>query len=367
MPWTNISLLSAGPLPSAYVNFSSIAGSSTDPGGRIALPCGRRTGRSCAPAYRSVFGVGLTRAMALSRLPTDPLRPAPFRPMRPSGPQEARFTREPNCSWTLGHNVQDFMVNGLFKDRSHLLKRKPAPRRRLSDAQTPDLIYAVGDVHGRIDLFDRLMADLAADAKRYSGPALLIMLGDYVDRGPDTQAVLSRLVTALPEGLNRICLAGNHEQMMLDFLNDPGEARHWLGNGGAETLASYGLPTEQPPEGAALWGYRRLLLRTIPQTHVRFLNALPVFARFGHLCFVHAGLRPDVAPDAQTDRDMMWFRYPQGQSGARSDCLTVHGHTPHDKVLVKPSRIDVDTGAVFSGRLSAAKFVDGAFVDVIAT
>lgn len=245
--------------------------------------------------------------------------------------------------------------------------RPGAQRRRIELDGVPSPIYAIGDVHGRADLLEKLNAKIADDLPPGESRALIVMLGDYIDRGPDSRKVIENLISPPSPRLRRVCLAGNHEQMMLDFLTDPRQGEIWLENGGRATLASYGLAEEASGKNPRLRTLRTHALRAIPPLHLEFLQQLPVAVRFGRLVFVHAGLRTGLPLVDQRDEDMMWMRYTGKSRFARSDFLVVHGHTPQRAVLITGSRINVDTGAVFTGRLSAAKFVGGEIVDVLAT
>jgi len=214
----------------------------------------------------------------------------------------------------------------------------------------PDLrVYAVGDVHGCLGHLDDLHADIAADlAERPIADALLIHLGDYVDRGPDSSRVVDRLLRkpAIP-GLRMANLMGNHEHMMLSVLaaGDPQMARLWLRNGGDASLRSWGIDIDEPP---ARWRHR------LPAEHLAWLRGLDLTHQLGNYLFVHAGVRPGIALSEQTPDDLMWIREPflswQGNLGL----IVVHGHTPGEHPVLRVNRIGIDTGAVLGGRLTCA-------------
>ncbi|MFM8680286.1 MAG: metallophosphoesterase, partial [Alphaproteobacteria bacterium] len=210
--------------------------------------------------------------------------------------------------------------------------------------RVPDglVVYAIGDVHGRDDRLRELEGMLRADAARRSAARrLVVMLGDYVDRGPGSRAVLDHLCAPPPPGFERACLAGNHEQLMLAFLDDPGEAAPWLANGGAATLASYGVA------GAAA------LRAALPAAHLAFLRGLGRMRREGDYLFVHAGIRPGVAPGDQVEDDLLWIRRPFLSSNSDPRCVVVHGHSIVEEPEIHPNRIAIDTGAYASGVLTA--------------
>lgn len=227
-----------------------------------------------------------------------------------------------------------------------------AQRQKLLFDHGPDHIYAVGDVHGCDDLLGRLEDLIIADCRKREGTKWLIMLGDYVDRGPKSASVLDRLTARAPAEIKRFCLAGNHEEVMLDFLRNPSADHRWLDFGGLETLYSYGLH-KLPANRQAL---KNLLLSRIPDEHVVFLESLPSMLSIPGFCFVHAGLREGVPLAEQEDADLLWLRpSANARSVATNGIVTIHGHTPVAKVEIGPARVNVDTGAFMSGVLSAVR------------
>jgi len=223
-------------------------------------------------------------------------------------------------------------------------------------------------VHGCFDLLLELEAKIKADCAEQKQPAMIIMLGDYVDRGPSSSEVVEHLLEPPDFNAKRLCLAGNHEETMLDFLTDPASNLYWLEFGGMETLFSYGL-NEIDTRVSAI-GQRSFMHKLnsfIPDEHIRFLRDLPIMAQFKHHIFVHAGLRPHVALEMQTDKDLIWIRDEFYNEADGFGFMIVHGHTPNKKPFVSNYRIDVDSGAYYSGQLSAAKFIDGKFAEIITT
>jgi len=218
-------------------------------------------------------------------------------------------------------------------------------------------LYAIGDIHGRADLLDRLHARVRADmANHPERDAMVVYLGDYVDRGPDSRAVLETLSAATPDaplpGARTIYLKGNHEQAMLDFIDGQANASAWLDHGGMQTLASYGveatpLQTPEMMETAA-----RALDTALPDHHARFLSALPPFAIIGDYLFVHAGIRPGIALDDQHLDDLLFIREPFLSFRKRHPYMVVHGHHVVDAPDVRPNRIGIDTGAFATGTLT---------------
>jgi serine/threonine protein phosphatase 1 len=229
-------------------------------------------------------------------------------------------------------------------------------------------IYAVGDLHGCHALFLAMQHRILTDPHRLShSQPVMILLGDLIDRGPQSARLIDDLCAPAPAGLERHCLAGNHEAMALDFLAAPDPASRWLDFGGSETLASYGL---SPDARHRFRGPARRLAAQIdaclPPAHLRFLHGLPQFIRVGGHFFSHAGPDPAFGPHDQPVEQLLWsdaFLRPEVpapdwlQGG-----LAVQGHVVVDEVLRRGWRIDADTGAYATGRLSAVRLgPDGSF------
>ncbi len=222
-------------------------------------------------------------------------------------------------------------------------------------------IYAVGDIHGRIDLLDALLEKIAGDTRNDGFQRrVLIFLGDYVDRGGGAFQVIGRL-SALTETsgfkifrqFDTHFLKGNHEYSLIDFLDAGDYANFWLDNGGRETLISYGIDASNIFAGGNLEQLRRDFRAALPDHHLEFLRALDYRHVEGDYFFVHAGVRPDVALDAQDPFDMMWIRHEFLSSQADFGKIIVHGHSPNFEPAIKSNRIGIDTGAYYSGRLTA--------------
>ena len=214
--------------------------------------------------------------------------------------------------------------------------------------------YVIGDVHGRLDLLDRLLYEIERDHEA-RGPAkgLLVLLGDLIDRGPQSAVVIERVRNAPLPGFRVVALAGNHEEVLLAILNGNGERlASWLTFGGAEALASYGLDPDEIGRLAPDQAVERIRA-AVPETHRRFLESLADSFRFGDYLFVHAGIRPGVPIEAQTLQDLRWIREPFLSDSRDHGVTVVHGHTMTERVVAHGSRIGVDTGAYASGRLSA--------------
>ncbi|KAB0682611.1 metallophosphoesterase family protein [Aureimonas leprariae] len=212
-----------------------------------------------------------------------------------------------------------------------------------------EIVYAVGDVHGCADLLDALLERIETDrARRPDAEILEIYLGDYIDRGADSAGVIRRLRA---RGAERsiVCLLGNHEAMLLDVLTGNLDASHWLDNGGDATLASYGIP---PP----LFGSSDPSpFGRFPAADLGFLQSLRLTHRHGPYFFVHAGVRPGVPLDRQDPQDLVWIRDDFLDYDDPLGAVVVHGHTPIEEPEFRPSRINIDTGAVFTGRLTCLR------------
>jgi len=232
--------------------------------------------------------------------------------------------------------------------------RPRLPRLRLDMADTA--VYAVGDIHGCLDALLALEDVIAADAATLPGRKVMVMLGDYVDRGPASAQVIDHLIAPPPAGLERICLAGNHELAMLDYLEGRCGRFPWLRIGGESTLLSYGIDHRRLVEICR--EDRQVddtIRKSIPETHLAFLRTLPVLVETARYLFVHAGLRPGVALDKQTDEDLVSIRKAFYERAHLMTRYVVHGHTPVEEARRDGMHVNLDTGAFFSGRLTALR------------
>ncbi len=244
-----------------------------------------------------------------------------------------------------------------------LFTSPPARRPRLSFDSWPAAVYAIGDVHGCLDQLLALEAEIAADGAAISGEKWIITLGDHIDRGPSSRGVLEHLLAAPPpDGFRRFSLVGNHEQILLDFLDNPAAHLEWLEWGGLETAESYGMPDDSG-QG---WrreplGYAAVLRPLLPATHLDLIRSLPTFVSLPGFVFVHAGIRPGVPLDRQEDEDLIWIRAPFLRGMLPKGLTVVHGHTPVEAPEFAPGRIDIDTGCFHSGVLTGLRVLpDGA-------
>lgn len=214
-------------------------------------------------------------------------------------------------------------------------------------------VYAIGDIHGRLDLLDQLWTQILADAAPGPPGVMVVFLGDYVDRGPDSKGVIDFLLNARLNGLPPLCLRGNHDQAILDFLADGNFWRSWEDFGAPDTLESYGVTPPIRDDEGEFERARRDFAAALPPQHLQFFAGLPDRHVIGDYAFVHAGLRPGVSLEKQDVRDLLWIRDEFLVSRVSFGKVVVHGHTPGALPVRRPNRIGVDTGAYATGRLTA--------------
>jgi serine/threonine protein phosphatase 1 len=229
-------------------------------------------------------------------------------------------------------------------------------KEKSSSAPSGVRVYAIGDIHGCLPQLQALRqkidddAAVAPEARR-----VLVYIGDYVDRGSDSRAVLDFLMADAAPGLSVVHLKGNHEDYMLRFFQGDLEAgAGWIANGGDATLASYGVEVSSLwPEFSELKQLQSQFSAAAPAAHIAFLNSLGDRHVEGGYAFVHAGVAPGVALADQKEEDLLWIRKRFLDSNAMHDYVIVHGHTPSRTIENKENRINVDTGAVYGGPLTA--------------
>ncbi|MGF1503305.1 MAG: metallophosphoesterase family protein [Paracoccaceae bacterium] len=221
-------------------------------------------------------------------------------------------------------------------------------------------VFAIGDVHGRADLLIALLERILEDSADLSAPPEVVFLGDYVDRGENSRDTLELLstVSAWPE-IDPVFLMGNHEQMLLRFLDAPEEGQRWFRVGGLQTLLSYGVGAYEGMQDPDELAQVRDELAEALGAHQDFIEDLRLCHLNGNVFFTHAGADPALAPAAQDPRALLWG-HPEFARMPRGDGLwVVHGHTVVEAPSVEGGRIALDTGAYFSGRLTAARLEPG--------
>lgn len=238
-------------------------------------------------------------------------------------------------------------------------------------ARTPEAtrLYAVGDIHGRDDLLAELLDQIAEDAASLAPGfrRVLVFLGDYVDRGLQSSQVIERLVNLALPGFEIVFLKGNHEQAMLQFLEDAQFGKTWKYYGGLETLHSYGVTeltlSDDPRDFERA---REHFAHVLPVTHLDFLGRLQVSFECGDYFFAHAGVRPGLPLHRQIEEDLLWIRNEFLESDTNFGKIVVHGHTPKEEVEFRANRVGVDTGAYMTGVLTAL-MLEGSDMRVIQT
>ena len=224
-----------------------------------------------------------------------------------------------------------------------------APSQLPSDTR----IYAIGDIHGRADLLAEMHEAIRIDLQRHPcETAIEIYIGDYIDRGAQSYEVVEALSLSRPLCDRRICLMGNHERILLDYLADPQVLSSWMSLGGLETLQSYGVRVRLSPPRQEYKAIHSDLLFRFPPQHQRFFRELRLSFSFGDYFFVHAGVRPGVPLASQQAEDLLWIRDAFLTSTRNFGAVVVHGHTPGHEPVVMPNRICIDTGAYVTGKLT---------------
>ena len=228
---------------------------------------------------------------------------------------------------------------------------------RLGESKTPDRVrlYAIGDVHGCDVMLGEVHETIAVDlAAHPAADYRIIHIGDYTDRGPDSAAVIERLIKLTAADQRVICLFGNHDERLLAFLREAAVGPTYLSDnmGGCETLRSYGVATGGLAISRDYHELSRELAERMPSSHRSFIEDLSLTARFGDYFFCHAGVRPGVALNDQDPEDLIWIRDEFLLDECDHGVVVVHGHTAVERPEVRTNRINIDTGAVFGGPLT---------------
>jgi serine/threonine protein phosphatase 1 len=236
-----------------------------------------------------------------------------------------------------------------------LFRPKPQARPRVPDGE---VVFAIGDMHGRADLLEQLIEAIFADeAFRQGRRCTIIGLGDYVDRGSNSCKVLETLIAlSRRSDVASRFLRGNHEQCVLDFLQEPAIGRWWSEIGGRELLASYGVQAPSGQSEIEDWTRTRdAFAERLPADHLDFLKGLELSAAIGDYFFVHAGARPGVPLEAQAERDLIWIRDAFLSDPRAFDKVVVHGHSVTREAHLDHRRIGIDTAAFMTDVLTAVR------------
>lgn len=251
-----------------------------------------------------------------------------------------------------------------------MLRKDPGgastPMGDVADIAPEHRLLVIGDIHGSERLLDQKLKDVDAYVSEQLHPdeavPIVVFVGDYIDRGEQSAAVLQwlfELEQDLPD--NVVCLMGNHERMMLDFLDDPaGRGVRWLRNGGLQTLSSYNIGGVRERSSAEeLVDASEALEEALPEGLLEWLRRLPLIYRTGNVCVVHAAMDPHLGPDDQSSQALLWGHRDFLTTTRRDGLWVVHGHTIVPEPEIRKSRISIDTGAYHSGRLTAAAIEPG--------
>jgi serine/threonine protein phosphatase 1 len=230
-----------------------------------------------------------------------------------------------------------------------------APRARVPEGNR---IYAVGDIHGRLDLLEEIIARIDADiAMHPASNAIRVFLGDYIDRGPNSKGVLDRLVSYCV-AQSTVCLMGNHEACLREFLERLEILSIWRRYGGLETLRSYELAPKWESDTQEVRKLAAEFDGLLPSSHREFLSNLKQYFICGDLFFVHAGIRPGICLTEQSEDDLLWIREDFHLCQEDFGKVVVHGHSPVLEPEIRPNRINIDTGAYATGRLTCLVLED---------
>lgn len=234
-------------------------------------------------------------------------------------------------------------------------------------ARLPDglRIYAIGDIHGCAQLLEALLLQIDVDCTLYppSRP-IVVFLGDYIDRGPASREVLD-LLLGYEKTKETVFLKGNHETFVHRFLSEPTVLNEWRLCGGLETLVSYGLTASINPGGPEQKQLADKLAKCMPKRHLEFLEALELSLNCGDFLFVHAGIRPGVPIRKQSEEDLLWIREEFLSCEQPFEKFVVHGHTPVRTPDIRSNRINIDTGAFATGRLTCIVIEGTSIVELI--
>jgi serine/threonine protein phosphatase 1 len=219
------------------------------------------------------------------------------------------------------------------------------------------LTYAIGDIHGRFDLFKRMIQRIRQDIEMSGGYGRIVLLGDYIDRGYESAKVLGGIISLRQQNWCEVVeLLGNHEQVLLKFLADPSIGPEWFRFGGFETVRSFGVPLARDPESPEEWKLVCARLNAaIPPEYLSLLKSMKCRFDAGDYVFVHAGVDPDVDLSRQTQEALLWIREPFLRVRRACEKAVVHGHTTSEEVVNEVWRIGLDTGAYATGVLSAVR------------
>lgn len=213
-------------------------------------------------------------------------------------------------------------------------------------------IYAIGDVHGRADLLGEMFSAIDDNLRAYPiKQAVQVLLGDYIDRGPNSREVIEALISRRRRHA-MVYLKGNHESYAVQFLSDPSVLSEWKQVGGMNTLLSYGVKPSTRDDPRQQQDVAAAFRQALPESHYRFMQGLALSFTCGDFFFTHAGVRPGIPLRQQREHDLLWIRDDFLLHEEDFGKVIVHGHTPTKEPDVRPNRVNIDTGAFATGKLS---------------
>lgn len=238
-----------------------------------------------------------------------------------------------------------------MKKRISSLFKKNLPVQPFLPADTR--IYCIGDIHGCNGLLQKLLLEIQQDRKNFNGKIMMLYLGDFIDRGPHSKEVIDTLLNNEQPDIETIYLRGNHEQTLLDCLENPALIPDWLAYGGLSALASYKVIVAKiPTKFQDLVAIQQQLREKLPPAHYRFFSETQLSYTLGSYFFVHAGIVPGRSLTRQQPEDLLWIRDEFIQSRKHHEKIIVHGHTIAHQPQLLSNRIGIDTGAFSSGKLT---------------
>tara|TARA_B100000315_G_scaffold254998_1_gene297269 strand:- start:5229 stop:5987 length:759 start_codon:yes stop_codon:yes gene_type:complete len=231
----------------------------------------------------------------------------------------------------------------------------------IAEAPPDTRIYAIGDIHGRLDLLEEMHGYIREDAASAEGRHIVIIyLGDYIDRGPASSQVVEYLIEEpLQCGSHHTeikYVKGNHEDSLLRFVGGEQNGEAWFANGGLETFKSYGVELPGPAWQQDMNAVQKNFASKLPKTHMKFYQNLHNYFESGDYLFVHAGIRPNIALADQNPMDLNWIREPFLSSELNHGKFVVHGHSINNDPDIQSNRMGIDTGAYRTGCLTCAIF-----------
>jgi serine/threonine protein phosphatase 1 len=236
--------------------------------------------------------------------------------------------------------------------------RKLIFRKALPDYWLPEgiRVYAIGDIHGRAQLLEHTLNAIAEDAQKYPDDRIIqVFLGDYIDRGIHSREAIELLLSPPPPGHERIFLKGNHEAILLEFLQSPQTLREWSKHGGFHCLTSYGLTIPQQLDDESLWQLHQQFIEVLPEKHLHFFKNLRISYELKDFFFVHAGINPSRPFEEQTCEDYLWIRNEFLNCKGFFSKYIIHGHSPVDQLEIHANRANLDVSRVIPSSLGCLR------------